>query len=41
LERALAVEVPRWMAMAWPFEEPRFIGVDLTWPEWLSLPEHG
>lgn len=41
LEEALAVEVPRWIEAAWPFEEPRFIGVDLTWQEWLALPEHG
>jgi predicted RNA-binding protein len=24
---------------AWPFTEPRFIGLDLTWDEWSQLPE--
>jgi hypothetical protein len=39
LERALRREVPRWIAAEWPFEEPRFIGIDLTWDEWLRLPD--
>jgi hypothetical protein len=37
---ALLVEfVPQWIADAWPFTDPRFIGRDLTWDEWLALPE--
>jgi hypothetical protein len=39
LDRALAAAVPAWIATAWPFDEPRFIGIDLTWQEWLALPE--
>lgn len=39
LERALGSEVPGWIATAWPFEQPRFIGIDLSWQEWLALPE--
>lgn len=39
LDHALTPAVPRWIAAAWPFEEPRFVGVDLTWQEWLALPE--
>ncbi len=39
LERALGTEVR--IAAAWPFDEPRFIGADLSWQEWLALPEHG
>jgi hypothetical protein len=31
--------VPRWIAEAWPFERPRYIGRDLTWPDWLALPD--
>jgi hypothetical protein len=39
LERALRSEVPAWIDEAWPFEAPRFIGVELTWDEWEQLPE--
>ena len=39
LEAALAAFVPEWIAQAWPFTAPRFIGRDLTWSEWLALPE--
>jgi hypothetical protein len=31
--------VPRWIAEAWPFERPRYIGRDLSWPDWLALPD--
>ena len=39
LEQALAEIVPRWVSEAWPFVQPRFIGRDLSWTEWLALPE--
>jgi hypothetical protein len=39
LEVALAEFVPRWLAQAWPFTNPRFIGRDLSWAQWLALPE--
>ncbi len=39
LERALRVAVPAWIASEWPFEDPRFIGIDCTWAEWLELPD--
>jgi hypothetical protein len=39
LERELESLVPRWIAEDWPFERPRFIGRDLSWPEWLALPD--
>jgi len=39
VEDAVAVHVPPWIAEAWPFERPRFIGRDVTWAEWLSLPD--
>jgi hypothetical protein len=38
---ALAAIVPQWIAVAWPFEHARFIPRDLTWREWLALPEAG
>lgn len=30
--------VPAWLAADWPFRTVRIIGRDLTWPEWLALP---
>ncbi len=39
VDRALATLVPAWIATDWPFQTPRFIGVDLTWGEWLALPD--
>jgi hypothetical protein len=33
--------VPRWIADSWPFAAPRFVGRDLTWAQWLDLPEVG
>jgi hypothetical protein len=37
-ERALDVLVPRWIAADWPFRQPRYLGRDITWPDWLALP---
>ncbi len=31
--------VRRWIAEAWPFQRPRFLPADLTWAQWLDLPE--
>ncbi len=39
LERALDALVPRWIADALPFHRPRYVGRDLSWPEWLALPD--
>lgn len=41
LERELDALVPRWIAEAWPFERPRFIGRDLSWKERPALPDVG
>lgn len=45
VDSALAEEldafVPRWLATQWPFQAVRLIGVDLSWQEWLALPERG
>ena len=38
LASSLDTVVTRWIAESWPFANPRFIGRDLTWEEWLQLP---
>jgi hypothetical protein len=38
LEEALDWSVPHWIARSWPFRQPRFVGRDLTWQDWLDLP---
>jgi RimJ/RimL family protein N-acetyltransferase len=35
---ALETIVPQWIAKFWPFSNPRIIGPELTWAEWLRLP---
>ena len=40
VEQALDALVPRWIAADWPFEQPRFIGRDISWSRWLALPAH-
>lgn len=39
LEDDLDRLVPRWLAASWPFRAVRLIGRDLTWQEWLALPD--
>jgi hypothetical protein len=39
LEAALDELVPRWIGESWPLSAPRYVGRDLTWDEWLALPE--
>jgi hypothetical protein len=39
VESALDELVPRWIAEEWPFERPRYVGRDLTWAQWLALPD--
>jgi hypothetical protein len=39
VERALDEFVPRWLAQEWPLANPRFVGRDLTWQEWMALPD--
>jgi len=39
LDSTLADFVPAWIAAVWPFASPRFIGRDLTWTDWLALPD--
>ena len=39
LEAALDAEIPRWIRSAWPFAQPRCIGRDLSWSDWIALPD--
>lgn len=41
IEQALDAFVPRWVHETWPFRRPRLIGHDLTWADWLALPDRG
>jgi hypothetical protein len=41
LDTCLRDFVPEWIATAWPFRKPRFVGRDLLWADWLALPEIG
>ena len=38
LVSSMSVLIPSWVSEHWPFVEPRFIGIDITWDEWLRLP---
>jgi RimJ/RimL family protein N-acetyltransferase len=38
-ETALDDLVPRWVGAQWPFTTPRYIGRDVTWAQWLELPD--
>ena len=39
VESALEAFVPRWIQTAWPLHRPRYIGRDLSWADWLALPD--
>ena len=39
LEAALDDLVPRWIAEVWPLTRPRYVGRDLSWAEWMALPD--
>src|SRR6478609_4504209 len=38
VEAALGAFVPGWIARDWPLEQPRYVGVDLSWAEWMAIP---
>lgn len=40
VEQALDALVPLWIAADWPFEQPRFLGREISWSDWLALPQH-
>lgn len=37
VEQALDALVPQWIADDWPFEQPRFLGREISWSDWLAL----
>ncbi|MCG5435955.1 hypothetical protein [Micromonospora foliorum] len=37
LEAAVDTLVPQWIAADWPFHQPRYLGRDIAWQDWLSL----
>ena len=37
-EHAFDVLVPQWIAADWPFRQPRYLGRDISWQDWLALP---
>ena len=39
VQRALDALVPRWVAEDWPLRSPRYVGRDLSWAEWVALPD--
>ncbi|QNN54625.1 GNAT family N-acetyltransferase [Nocardioides mesophilus] len=41
VEQALDDLVPLWIASDWPFEQPRYVGHDLSFEEWLAIPREG
>lgn len=38
VERTFDAFVPEWIAGAWPFTRPRYLGRTITWEDWLALP---
>jgi RimJ/RimL family protein N-acetyltransferase len=36
LERVLDDAVPAWLADAWPLEDPRIVGHDISWESWQA-----
>ena len=39
VEATLDAFVPAWVADQWPIATPRYVGRDLTWADWLALPD--
>ena len=39
VEAALDELVPQWIARDWPLTQPRYVGRDLSWQEWIDLPD--
>jgi RimJ/RimL family protein N-acetyltransferase len=39
LEAALDACVPAWIGRDWPLKDPRYVGRDLTWREWIDFPD--
>lgn len=39
VELALDAFIPQWIRDVWPLTSPRYVGRDLSWKDWLALPE--
>ena len=39
VEAALDEHVPRWIAEDWPLTAPRYVGRDISWTDWMALPD--
>ncbi len=39
LDVLLAEAVPAWIASTWPFADARYPGQELSWDDWLALPD--
>ena len=39
VEAALDTLVPAWLENDWPLARPRLVGRDISWPNWLALPD--
>jgi hypothetical protein len=39
VEQVLDAFVPRWIAEDWPLHRPRYVGRDLSWVDWMALPD--
>ncbi len=39
VEASLDDLVPRWVAREWPLRAPRYVGRDISWSDWLALPD--
>lgn len=39
IEGTLDDFVPKWIGGEWPFQNPRYIGRDISWEDWLALPD--
>lgn len=41
LAAALDDHVPAWIERDWPLRAPRYVGRDITWRDWIDLPDLG
>jgi hypothetical protein len=39
VESALNSVVPQWISADWPLHHPRYVGRDLSWADWMALPD--
>lgn len=39
VEAALDAAVPAWVAADWPLDQPHYVGRDISWSDWLALPD--